>query len=81
MNNAQMLAARMSEVERMGVRASTPAALTSLYYNRYRSELSGGNLKGGTEAEGIAEMQEASEIILAEFAVTSEAPGFGRARN
>lgn len=77
MNNAQMLAARMTPVEKAKVLAAGPDGLLTTYHD-FKSELSGGNLRGGTEAEGIAEMQEAMELITAEFKAKNAVP-FGRA--
>ena len=77
MNNAQALANRMTEVEKMGVRATSPDGLIALYHYSYRAELKGGALKGGTEEEGIAEMQETAAILHERFVEDSRNPGFG----
>ena len=77
MTNAQALASRMTEVEKMGVRGATADGLISLYFDSYRAELSGGNLKGGTVEEGIAEMQETAAILHERFVEDSKNPRFG----
>ena len=77
MTNAQALVNRMTEVEKIQVRGATADGLISLYYDSYRAELSGGNLKGGTVEQGITEMQEVSSLLAADFTAKGANPGFG----
>jgi hypothetical protein len=76
-NNAQILAARLSGVEKAKVLAAGPGGLYSVYHD-FKPELSGGHLRGGTEAQGIAEMKQVIEIVDAEFKAKNAIP-FGRA--
>jgi hypothetical protein len=76
MNNAQKLAARLSQVEKSKILAAGPNGLYSIYHD-FKAELSGGNLRGGTEAQGIAEMKETIELVVADFKARNAIP-FGR---
>jgi len=78
MNHAEMLAARMTEMEKMNIRRSdTEDAIVARYFD-YRPELSGGNRHGGTVEEGIAEMKQVREILMKAFIEGSKNTGFGR---
>lgn len=76
MNAAQHLVTRLTETERIQIRsASTEAAVVGLYH-QFKSELPGGHLHGGTEADGIEAMKQVVVQVNAEFTVASQTTGF-----
>lgn len=75
---AEALITRLSEVEKIKIRlAASDDAVIGLYH-RFKHELPGGHLLGGTEAEGIEAMREVAALLNAEFTERSKAPGFPR---
>lgn len=73
---AQALVTRLTEVEKMRIRAAqTEAAVLALYHD-YRPELPGGHLHGGTEADGVAAMKEVVAQINADFVAAGRTSGF-----
>ena len=78
MTNAERLAARMTSVEKAKVLAAGSQGLIATYHD-FKSELSGGRLHGGTEEQGIKEMEETVSLVAAEFKAKNSIP-FGRAQ-
>jgi hypothetical protein len=72
MLNAQTaLFRRLSDVERIQLRAVTSRdGLISKYYD-YQAELPGGVMKGGSVEEGIQAMQEVHDMVMEEFKAKS----------
>lgn len=78
MNYAELLVARMTEVEKMNIRRSLSEDAIAARYFDFRPELSGGKLHGGTIEEGITEMKQIRAIVTAKFIESSTSPIFPR---
>jgi hypothetical protein len=76
--NAAQLTARLTEIERMQIRSATTEGAVLALYNYFRPELPGGNLHGGTEAEGLEVLKEVIAQVNTEFAERSKSNGFPR---
>ena len=76
MNYAELLAARLTEVEKMNIRRSTSEDAIAARYFDFRPELSGCSRLGGTVEEGIAEMKQVLDIVTNQFIEASKSPVF-----
>lgn len=71
MNFAELLLSRLSEVEKMRIRASSSEdALLSRYWD-YHHELSGSKFRGGTVEDGIKEMRFVRDTLVESYAQAS----------
>lgn len=73
---AQALYLRLSEVERIKIRAATSEGAFLALYHNFKAELPGSNLHGGTEVEGIKAMKEVVAKVNEDFTRKSQALGF-----
>jgi hypothetical protein len=72
---AQALLNRLTEVEKIKIRAATQDGLVSMYHD-YKAALPGGAIHSGTEAEGITAMQDIAKSLNETYAARSQHPGF-----
>lgn len=78
MNFAELLAARMTESEKILMRMSVTESQLIARYHDFKRELSGGPFKPGTEEDGIAEIKQVRAIVSAEFQENASTPTFTR---
>lgn len=79
MNAAQQFLARLTEVEKIRIRAASASESSIIgLYNDYKAELPGGNLLGGTQAEGVEAMRQVHTSLSETYAERSKLTGFGQ---
>jgi len=78
MNAVELLAGRLTEVERMKIRMSQSEDAIVARYHDFKAELAGGVRLGGTEEEGIEQMKQVRELVNEAFIAGSNTPTFGR---